>query len=460
MVTAQTRFRTTSILTLLSGLPFMLTACGGGGSTTSTTPNLPPASIATLAHWPTPVASTQDTVNASISMTALAMTLPDNLLRISDFAAMSIRVQQHGFATLIPCGNGGQISWIWNDTDNNKQLSIGDTLTATLQNCSLTTASLQGTLALTLTAPTNPATANSAFNARLNLQQYDSASATWIPVSGAFNAQIMATPTTYNTVLTLDSSGTSYADSVSPSGSQEVLHDATITRNLDLQGSRYNYAISGTIDSATLSDRITLSTPTPLQGYLDTFPDGGTLSARSSRFATNLVPNPISDNYTANLFYATSGSSTPNSVPIQTAWRALADGFAFNDPLVIDMSSQARSLTWINNDGQNDSFQFLGIFELNSNYDPKTSRLSTGTPSFILQFNHPLAPTTPTISVYPTTGLGQFTLTSSVNGAQVLATANTPLAAGTYSFNTSGYKDLLGFGASASNMPNFIVPAP
>ncbi|MDE2421883.1 MAG: hypothetical protein KGO49_11980 [Gammaproteobacteria bacterium] len=431
-------------------LAVSLVACGGGGGNSSTQSPTP-----TSTQSPTPSSAAKSANIASISMA-----LTDTTIQIADTAVQFIRSQNQGFVSTTTCANGGHIDWTWNDADNSHTLSVGDTLVGTLQDCSLRTNTFRGVLSVAITQPTTVGSGNSAFNVTTDLAEYDAGSHEWRPITGSFGAQVFSNTNNYNVTLSLGNNGLSFSNSAGVNGSVERIHDAVISRNLNLSAARYTVNLTGQVESATIADTITISTPTALQGYLDTYPDTGTFNFSTGQHAASLTSNNVVNNQSANYRYDVQNNGVINS-PIQLVdWSTLINGYLFFYTRPLNLITSLNSLPFITN-GSSNSLQVIDIFGTGS-FNSSTSQFTTNTPSpdFIYQFSRPLDSTrVPNFTLSNTAAFATSNATTNVNDAQLFVSSSAPLATGSYSVSAAGaIYDQSGVYSTYINSISFTVP--
>lgn len=444
---------------LASCLAASLVACGGGGGSgdgDSVTPPVPSTGS------PSPVVpagpSKSETTANSLKMTSISTSSVDHSVLIADAAAQFLRNQSQNFVNKTNCANGGQINWTLSDADSNSVLSVGDTLTGTILDCSLVTDTYRGTLTLLITQPLNLGTGHSAFTTTANLERYETTSTTWLPITGSFSAQIFSSVSKYNLALSFDNTGLSLANTTSASGPVERIFNTTLTRNNDLIAARYTLSVNGKIASATLGDVITVRTPSTLQGYLVTNPDTGSFSFKTKLYTATLSSNNIVNNSSANYSYDTLNKGVIDSPAQLISWFTLGHGFMFSFPRPYNMTVANSTFQLLVN-GASNSLVLLDIS--GPGYvDPISNQFTTWTPTpkFIYQFSRPLDSTRlPNFQLLSTT----TTTIPSANGAQLHVTPSKPLVAGIYSYAPTGSGlifDQSGAYTSSVGPINFTVP--
>ena len=172
-----------------------------------------------------------------------------------------------------PCDISGSIATVWNDVDNSGQLSAGDVITATFQQCEDSTAlTINGTLTITLTG--TPASTQFAGNA-----VFQNVVAAYTGVTYTINGNTTVSETDSDTLssssftvgaagLTVTIAATGYSDSIAfDSGMVAASSFLAGTNTLTLTGSFVSQSIGG---------RVTIATPHALvQQAADAYPSQG-----------------------------------------------------------------------------------------------------------------------------------------------------------------------------------------
>ena len=192
-----------------------------------------------------------------------------------------------GGSQSVACGISGSMATTWNDADGNNQLSAGDVLTASFQQCQETTSlSINGSLAITLSG-TPSATQFSANAVFQNIVAVD-AGVTYT-IAGAVALTEVDTDTISSSSFTVGSGGltvaiasTGYSDSIAfDSGMVVASSFLAGTSSLTLNGSIVSHALGG---------RVTIATQQALvQQATDTYPSQGKVLITGASGSTLLV---------------------------------------------------------------------------------------------------------------------------------------------------------------------------
>lgn len=293
----------------------LLSACGGGDSTTGSSTK----SVAITSANQADVA--RATVNAG-----LAVSFTQGATGATPAAAASVSTRTQAFGVVLqralagatnpragiasaaahpaaasssstPCGVSGTLATTFDDRDGNGVLSKGDVLTANFAQCQDTTSlSLNGTVAITLTG--NPS--GMVFDASAVFQNVvvvdNGVSST---ISGTMSVNETDGTTLTETRFTVGSGGFAVAIA-STNYNDAIAFDSgmVITTSQVGGNSSTSLTLAGSFTASSLGGRVTIATPVPLiQGPADVYPNTGqvriTGAAGSALLATVLSATQV-----------------------------------------------------------------------------------------------------------------------------------------------------------------------
>jgi hypothetical protein len=285
----------------------LLSACGGGSSdNASAAPTTGAQSVAITSVNQTSVA--RATVNAAFSLGLVQNESPSGGTSAAASSGATSRMiqrvldkavaQRRGIATAsahpaaitsstAPCDISGSIATSVNDADNSGQLSAGDVITATFQQCEDSTAlTINGTLTITLTG--TPASTQFAGNA-----VFQNVVASYTGVTYTINGNTAISETDTDTLssstftvgaagLTVATAATGYADSIT--------FDAGLVAASSFIAGTNTLTLTGSFVSQSIGGRVTIATPHGLvQQAADAYPSQGQLLITGASGSTLLV---------------------------------------------------------------------------------------------------------------------------------------------------------------------------
>lgn len=439
---------------ILIGTMFSLTACGGGSGNDNVDTN-------PITNNPDTVKQPVDYPKDSVTMTTLGLVLPEETIRLAELVSQQIQGQTAQLDQKNLCKNGGNIKWNLQDNDTNQVISVGDKLVGTLNECSIVNTILRGTVQVDVIAPTTKNPQTIAFSAKSNLQKYSNATKLWYDLGGTFNAQKTIGPTTIELDLTLDKTGF-YIQAPTVKKAEKLLN-TTIHKTTDFVAGRYTLNINGEIESATLDDTVQISTTTPFEGFLNTFPDTGSFKFKTSMLSSNFTANLLTNNALASYTFVLNAKNEISNLEL-VPWASLINGFMF------DSLDEANLISKPNFDYQSNEFpQSLTVTRINGLGSPMGDgkyQANNAQPVIQFQFSRPIdGKNLPNITLKRQDIFANevVSLNAIVNGAQLILIPKTPLAAGDYSLSVDrDFYDVTGFyhtsvGSISINVPKAIT---
>ena len=311
-----------------AGAVAALTACGGGGGGTDGDGGATPGP----APVPTTLVITADNM---ANIASLSTGWAESVLWFGEMAIDFAGRFRHSAADQSQsCPNGGVLALRLVDRDGNGRLSAGDAVVADLRECTVPIAGnvLVGTLtvevASSVDAPRSMRGTVSLGPAGVNAVFGTGPSAEYLGLKGsvAFEGSTSDVATT----LTVKSTA---ADDFSVSGRDgtrsvtERVREFDIARTLQYDEARARTRIQLRYDSEVLGGTVTVTTPQPLQAYLDTYPEQGQIVVRGSGGrALYLTPN-----FVTNSAYASVGLDSNGDERVDTTvllpWSDVSAGY-------------------------------------------------------------------------------------------------------------------------------------
>lgn len=439
---------------ILIGTMFSLTACGGGSGNDNVDTN-------PITNNPDTVKQPVDYPKDSVTMTTLGLVLPEETIRLAELVSQQIQGQTFQLDQSVLCKNGGNIKWKLQDNDANQVVSIGDKLVGTLNECSIVNTILRGTMQVNVISPTTKNQQAIAFNTQSNLQEYNSASKVWNDLSGRFNAEKTMDPNTIQLNLTVDETG--FFIQAPNAKKPEKLLRTTIHKTTDLVAGRYKLNINGEIESAILGDTVQISTTTPFEGFLNTYPDKGSFTFKTSMLSSNLTANLLTNNALANYTFVLNAKKEIANLEL-VPWANLINGFMFDDLDDVNLINKQSF------DYQNNEFpQSLAVTSINGLGSPIGDgkyQANNAQPVIKFQFSRPIdGKNLPNITLKRQDIFTNETvsLNALFNGAQLILIPKTPLTAGDYSLSIDrDFYDVTGFyhtsvGSISINVPKTLT---
>jgi hypothetical protein len=355
---------------------------------------------------------------------------PNQVVKITTSVIQLVNQQRHGFKSTTACDPGGQITWSWQDKNADHQIDAGDSLTATLDNCSLLNDQYRGTMTIALT---ESSATRLALHVDMQLQQSKTLNKvlTWFPISGAMTLQNDSSAALDDVVITLNHQGLTLNDFLHLA-LNERLYDTTIHRSLDRISARYRVTLTEKIDSTLPGNgTISASTTTPLTGKLNGYPDGGKLQLKTSSNTVELTVLNQKGKPDFEVRYDLLSNGIINSTPIPGAWRGIIDGGLFADPQFVETNPfyKLPLPTNFNNEPMLDDVREVGGQSLMVN-----NSVTHNPPTFVLQFNQVLSSTLPQLKLHTTQSLTAIpqTITTTIQGAQLQIALTSALSPGAY----------------------------
>lgn len=148
-------------MTLLATLlGVALPGCNGSGTpSTDSRTNLPAANLKStnskLALATPTNAIGVDYAYESLIMTSLGLSLSDQTLSFADLVSKFAVKNALKAREDIVCVNGGTLAWRWVDSDNNAEVSVGDSAVILMRDCTLIRNTYKGTVTVNFVAPTH-----------------------------------------------------------------------------------------------------------------------------------------------------------------------------------------------------------------------------------------------------------------------------------------------------------------
>ncbi|RYY79735.1 MAG: hypothetical protein EOO69_05490 [Moraxellaceae bacterium] len=433
------------------GTVLSLTACGGGsGSGKSDAENNTNDSAESIKQ-------PDDYPNDSVIMTTLGLNLPEETIRLAELVSQQIQGQSVPLDQSILCINGGNIKWTLQDNDHNQIVSIGDKLVGNFNECSIVNSILRGTVQVDVIAPSSNKPQSIAFSTQSNLQEYNSYNKAWYDLSGGFKAEKTVDAARIQLNLTVDETG--FSIQTLTAKKPEKLLNTTIHKTTDLVAGRYTLSINGKVESTILGDMIQISTPTPFEGFLNTYPDKGSLNFKTTMLSSNITANLLTNNASANYTFALNAKKEMTS-PELVPWANLINGFMFDN---LDETNLINKKMF---DYQSNEFSHsLAVTRINGLellLDDGKYQVNNAQPVITLQFSRPIdTKNLPTIILKQQ---GIYTdetvaLNVRVKGAQLILTPETPLKAGEYNLSIDrDFYDVTGFYHSGFDPISITVP--
>ncbi len=283
-----------------AGAVAAVTACGGGGGGGGTATD-----GGGVTPSPAPVPTTLTiTADNMVSVASLSTGWAENVLWFGEMAIdFAGRFRNSAADQRQSCPNGGMLALRLVDRDGNGRLSAGDAVAADLRDCMVPIAGtvLVGTLtvevASSVDSPRSIRGTVSLGPTGVNAVSGTGPSAEYLELKGsvAFEGSTSDVATT----LTVKSTA---ADDFSLSGRDgtksvtERVREFDIARTLQYDEARARTRIQLRYDSEVLGGTVAVTTPQPLQAYLDTYPEQGQIVVRGSGGrALYLTPNFVTN---------------------------------------------------------------------------------------------------------------------------------------------------------------------
>lgn len=284
-----------------AGAVAALTACGGGGGGGGGTAADGAGVPTSPAPVPTALAITADNM---ARVASLSTGWAENVLWFGEMAIdFAGRFRNSAADQRQSCPNGGVLALRLVDRDGNGRLSAGDAVVADLRDCTVPIVGtvLVGTLTVEVASSVDsprsmrgtvllgPTGVNAVFGS--------GPSAEYLGLKGsvAFEGSTSDAATT----LTVKSTAADDFSLSGPDGTRSVterVRQFDIARTLQYDEARSKTRIQLRYDSELLGGTVTVTTPQPLQAYLDTYPEQGQVVVRGSGGrALYLTPNFVTN---------------------------------------------------------------------------------------------------------------------------------------------------------------------
>lgn len=312
-----------------------LTACGGGGDGTSVGGAAPsPTPVPTPPPPPAPATLVINADNMA-RVASLSTGWSENMLWFGEMAIdFAGRFRNSAADQSQSCPNGGLLSLRLADRDGNGRLSAGDAVSAELRDCTVPVVGnvLVGTLTIEVTSSVDSprsmrGTVSLGANG-VNAVFGSGPSAEYLGMKGslAFEGSASDVATTLNVKSTA-------ADDFSLSGSDgtrsvtERLREFDIAKTLQYDEARAKTRIQLRYDSEVLGGSVLVTTPTPLQAHLDTYPEQGQIVVRAvGGRALYLTPNFVTNSAYMNVGLDSDGDERVDTTVLQP-WTDVTYGY-------------------------------------------------------------------------------------------------------------------------------------
>jgi hypothetical protein len=319
-------------------LSVLLAGCGGGGGGDSPapTPNEPsPAADRTrpLALTTTNMADAATLLPGMGELTlTLAQYSADLTQRFASSGASATRDET--------CPNGGLLTLNLTDRDSDGRVSAGDSVIADLRDCGVPLVGevLNGRISIDLVAATGLPTGSLRATMSLpgGLEIVDtSRQGVVLSLQGSFGFDW--SPQTFRTTLSVTPSAADDFRFMAV-GSQgtivEAIHTPNLSKSLRFDQARSVISMDFVYQSDLLGGSLTVSTPSPIQAYLNTYPETGSIEfAGAGGARLRLVPNFVSasDQFKAELDSNNDGTTDATT---NVAWMSASVGFLWWDGAV------------------------------------------------------------------------------------------------------------------------------
>jgi hypothetical protein len=399
----------------------LCTVSGGTGTVTNADIGSVTVSCATQ------IVSTQSPLVAAAgnyvveSLTQVAEVAGDRLLFLSSHLAPSV--------TEICIAHGtdpaGSVSYVFTDNDGNSTLSPGDVVGLTFAHCYLPAlaGTLDASVAATLGAAPLPVDYRTGFTATLNLVTFP---LTGNQLDGPLTIVFKDSDESRVVQGTVGTGGLSIA--VALAGTNDVLtvYSGTATKTIDYVAARYQVSANVDYGSATLQERYAVSTPTPLSGVFNAYPDTGLEAFQSGPSVLNYSARDASFNSQAAVWLDSAGTGISQPLD-QAPWADSIKGFLWWEPRsgTVYPAATGYAVTEANSWRMRlllaDPLQFPVNLEVGDSVSPNVS--------IKMLFSGPVV-STQTMTFVGQSGAADVSATVTINGGFVTATPSASLAAG------------------------------
>lgn len=388
----------------------------------------------------------------SMNMARLGLSLTDQTLGLADIVTRFSLIQTPLARADVICANEGSLAWRWVDNDNNAKISVGDTATISLKHCGILQSFYTGTVRVSFVAPIKHTDYTLAFTAKVNLLDLDFAYNYKRIVEGGFGSEVLLNNSKYNLDVSVTDEGLQYEkqyfmDTFYP----EKLHQAVISRDINLLDARYRLQVNAKVSSGSLNDTFNITTGKTLEGDLNAYPDAGFLNLKSASLYARLSADNT-DNSRLIFLYDKQGDGRLDApAGGATWWSFFLDGFLFYNPLLWTMNAGEWQLKL---NAGNTGLRFLGAYSLDGSYnnspgmwyDRSATQVNSASPKLFYQFSRPISKeslSSFSLTYIPEdgfTGNQLISLRTTVEGARIAFEPLQPLLPGRYELRYSGAK--------------------
>ena len=358
-----------------------LQACGGGGGGGGDSGAAKPASVDPSVS----LAMTAD--NADVA-TGFGMTLADLALSMGTAQMDLLRELAASTSSTVSraCRNGGTLSMTWTDANADGERGAGDQVLLQFTDCQVdhVNSYLTGQVTLQVAARTAQSwSVGATFGAGFKLVDVDDQSVSNVSGSASLawqdTGKVRSLTLTSSTLDDLQLSATYMDDNNKTVQDVEKLRAMRMVKTLSRATARHSTLLSYRLESVYLGGAITVSTPVPLSGYFDTFPDAGFLSVRGSGAGeARLTPNGAVNSRLFNYqFDAGSGGALDEGYG---NWASFSQGVLWWGEAYGDQA------TFLRNNTRDYSALNFGLLQ-----SPATSGTRSATQPLAYQLSRPLA---------------------------------------------------------------------
>ncbi|HEY4341425.1 MAG TPA: hypothetical protein VGM97_15885 [Steroidobacteraceae bacterium] len=229
------------------------------------------------------VCTTIVVTNNAASVAQLGNTTGETLMQFASFMGERLQYLSQHLTTQVTenCSDpyhaitAGTATYLFTDNDGSGTLTPGDTVVVNLAGCLSQSLAdyVTGAVTLTLITPTNPAAAGVTFAANAAITQFQ---LTGLALTGSLTAQYGAAETLYTALANVGATPLTftYANGWVAADTVLVSH-AQVSKVIDYTQARYTVQIASTFQSQALGGQFAVSTPTPLSGRVNVYPDTG-----------------------------------------------------------------------------------------------------------------------------------------------------------------------------------------
>lgn len=322
----------------IAAVALLLAGCGGGGGGGGDSGNPPPPPP------PPPITENDLVVVTSATgdgLASSALAAAESLLQLGSSAARwfwDIRAAIAEGENRIDeaCGGGGSRDIQWQDLDSDESLSPGDRVTVDIDQCFVRSLNHDATGALIIDFVSVPPTANARqHGAVLHVQfddlriEFDAAIA--ISVNDEFGLTLLEHAD--EDIYTVDGGAEFQLNYHNGSATERERYlGFTASKRVDYVAARYEIALAGEVRSQLIPGRFTVTTPAPIGGPYEIFPDAGAIEISGANGTrARLESTSLADNRQPQL-RLDSGSGSFGSATPSNAWDNMLEGFIWWEP--------------------------------------------------------------------------------------------------------------------------------